>query len=301
MQEVDKIWMDGELVDWQDAKVHILTHTLHYGGGVFEGIRAYKTSKGTAVFRLKEHIDRFFYSASALEMGLGFSKEELFQAVLDTIKSNEVEECYIRPLAFFGYGKMGLNPKGAPVQVVIAVWPWGAYLGSKEAVDVKVSKYIRLHPSSTDTNAKICGHYANSILASLEIQREGCDEALFLDYQGFVAEGPGENVFFVKDGKLLTPSKENILAGITRDSVMKIAKGLGVEVEERKIGLDEAKAADEAFFTGTAVEVCSIVKIDQAVIGEGRIGEVTQRIKEVFEQAVRGQREAYLNWLTFVR
>lgn len=300
MKEVKKIWMDGELIDWHDAKVHILTHSLHYGGGVFEGIRAYKTSKGPAVFRLKEHIDRFFYSVGVLEMELGFSKEEIIQAVLDTIGANKVEECYIRPLAFFGYGKMGLSPQGAPVQVAVAVWPWSAYLGEKEAVDVKVSKYMRLHPKSTDTNAKICGHYANSILASLEVKRAGYDEALFLDYQGFVAEGPGENIFFVKDGELLTPSKENILAGITRDSIIKIAGDLGVGVEEKKITPQEAKAADEAFFTGTAVEVCPVAKIDEAVIGEGKTGEVTKRIEEVFEEAVRGQKQEYLSWLTFV-
>lgn len=300
MQKLKKIWLDGQLIDWPDAQVHILTHTLHYGGGVFEGIRCYKTAKGPAVFRLREHIERLFYSASVLEMALPFSQKQIEQAILQTIKTNEVEECYVRPLIFFG-DKMGLNPQGAPLHIAIAAWPWEAYLGGKSAVSVKISKYMRMHPSSADIKAKICGYYANSILASLEAHKENFDEALFLDYEGLVAEGPGENIFFVEQGKLLTPASDNILAGITRDSVLKIAQDLGITTSQEKISPQRAKSADEAFFTGTAVEVCPIGKIDQAVIGQGRPGEITKSIKKVFEQVVRGNNEAYLSWLTFVK
>lgn len=300
MQKLKKIWIDGRLVDWQDAQIHILTHTLHYGGGVFEGIRCYKTAKGPAVFRLKEHIERLLYSASVLEMVVPFSQEQIEQAVLQIIKVNEVEECYIRPIIFFG-DKMGLNPKGAPLHIAIAAWPWEAYLGGKEAVSVKISKYMRMHPSSADIKAKICGYYANSILASLEAHKENFDEALFLDYEGLVAEGPGENIFFVEQGKIITPTSDNILAGITRDSVLKIANDLGIEAKEEKISPERAKLADEAFFTGTAVEVCPIGKIDEALIGQGKPGEITKLIKKVFEQVVRGNSHAYLSWLTFVK
>ncbi|MEK9153400.1 MAG: branched-chain amino acid transaminase [Patescibacteria group bacterium] len=299
MQKLKKIWLDGQLVDWADAQTHILTHTLHYGGGVFEGIRCYKTATGPAIFRLKEHIERLFYSASVLQMAVPFSQEQIEQAVLQIIKVNEVEECYVRPLIFFG-DKMGLNPMGAPLHIAIAAWPWEAYLGGKEAVSVKISKYMRMHPSSADIKAKICGYYANSILASLEAHKNNFDEALFLDYENLVAEGPGENIFFVEQGKLLTPTSDNILAGITRESVLQIAKDLGLSTSEEKISPERAKLADEAFFTGTAVEVCPIGKIDEAIIGQGKPGEITRRVKKVFEQVVRGNNNAYLSWLTFI-
>ncbi|MDD5750526.1 MAG: branched-chain amino acid transaminase [Candidatus Pacebacteria bacterium] len=298
MEQSEKIWLDGRLVDWSQAQTHILTHTLHYGGGVFEGIRCYKTAKGPAVFRLKEHIERLFYSASVLEMDVPFSKQQIEEAVARTIKANGLEECYVRPIIFFG-DKMGLNPIGAPLHVAIAAWPWGAYLGGKEAVDVKISKYIRMHPGSADVKAKICGYYANSILASLEAHKGNYDEAIFLDHEGFVAEGPGENVFMVKKGGLVTPSAENILAGITRDAVIKIAQEMGIAVEERKISKEELKSAEEAFFSGTAVEICPIGRIDETVINQGRVGEITKKIKENFEKIVRGNTPS--DWLTFVR
>jgi len=301
MEKVKKIWLDGKLVNWEDANIHILAHTLHYGGGAFEGIRAYDTSKGVAVFRLPEHIDRFFYSAESLQMNLSFSKDEIRQAILKTIDVNEVKECYIRPMAFLGYGKMGLNPKGAPVRVAVAVWPWGAYLGEKPAIDVKISNYIRIHPDSTIADAKLCGNYVNSILASQEIKKEGYDEALFLDYDGWVAEGPGENIFLIKDKKLLTPSAGPILPGITRDSVIKIADNLGIEVEEKKITVEELKSAAEAFFVGTAAEVCPIRKIDETVINEGKVGKLTSKIKGAYDEVVRGKKQKYLDWLTFVK
>jgi len=300
MEKVEKIWLDGEFIDWEKANIHILTHTLHYGGGVFEGIRAYSTKKGTAVFRLPEHVDRFFYSASCLAMDLPFSKEEINEAILKTVSINKVKECYIRPIAFFGYGKMGLNPEGAPIRVAIAVWPWGAYLGEKNAIDVKISKFIRIHPASTIADAKICGNYVNSILASQEIKKEGYDEALFLDYKGYVAEGPGENIFIVKDNKLYTPQKGSILPGITRDSVIQIAQDLSFQVEEKEITAEELKSADEAFFVGTAAEICPIGRIDDVLINKGMVGDKTQKIKETYKRVVRGEEKKYLNWLSIV-
>jgi len=298
MRKTKKIWLNGKILDWNKAKVHILTHALHYGSGVFEGIRAYNTDKGPAVFRLDEHIKRFFNSAKTLEMVIPFSKQEIKDAILKLIRVNKVKDCYIRPIAFFGYGKMGLNPKGAQVNVGIAVWPWNAYLGERP-VRVKVSKYIRIHPKSTNVKAKICGHYVNSILASLQAKREGYDEAVLLDYKGFVSEGPGENIFIVKKGKIFTPLGDSILPGITRDSVFKIAKDLGIKVKEKRISLRELKQADEAFFTGTAAEISPIGKIDKILINKGRIGEITQKIKTFYQRIVRGKEKKYLKWLTF--
>ena len=297
MEEVKKIWLNGKLVDWNKANVHLLTHTLHYGGGVFEGIRAYKSENGSAVFRLQEHVDRLFYSASTMDMKIHFSKKEIKKAILDTIRINGIKECYIRPLIFFGYGKMGLNPTGAPVNIAIAIWPWGAYL-NKEIVSVKISKYIRPHPKSTVTDAKICGSYANSILASLEIKKAGFDEALLLDYQGHVAEGPGENIFIVKDGKLFTPKLGAILGGITRDSIMQIAKDLKIEVEEKNITVEELKLADEAFFTGTAAEICAIGKIDDTTINHEKIGATTKKIREAYDKVIHGKSKKYSKWLS---
>jgi len=296
MKEVEKIWLNGRFVDWKDAEIHILTHTLHYGGGVFEGIRAYDTEKGSAVFRLRDHLKRLFYSASCLEMEIPFSQKELEKAILQLIKINQVKECYIRPIAIFGYGKMGLNPKGTPVDVAIVLWPWKAYLGEKP-ISVKVTKYIRIHPKSTIPDAKITGHYVNSILASLEAQKAGFEESLFLDFEGFVAEGPGENIFMVKNKRLFTPSSGSILPGITRDTVLKIAKDLGIKAEEKKITLEELKRADEAFFAGTAVEICPIGRIDQTLINNGRMGGITQKIKNLYQRIVHGKERKYLNWL----
>ena len=297
MEKVEKIWFDGKLVDWDKATVHLLTHTLHYGGGVFEGIRAYKTNNGPAVFRLKKHVDRLFYSASVLEMDVPFSKEEITQAILEIVKVNKINECYIKPIIFFGYEKMGLNPTGVPVSVAVAAWPWGAYL-SKDVVSVKISKYIRPHPKSTVVGAKICGSYANSILASLEVEKAGFDEALLLDHEGYVAEGPGENIFIVKDSKLFTPSSSSILNGVTRDSVIQIAKDLGIEAEEKHITVEELKSADEAFFTGTAAEICAIGKIDDTIINNEKMGVMTKKIKESYIKAIHGESEKYSKWLS---
>lgn len=286
------------MLAWDDAKVHVLAHALHYGSGVFEGIRFYKTTKNPAVFRIKEHVDRLFYSAEAIKMKIPFTREETCEAILETIRINKIDSGYIRPLAIYGYGKMGLNPKGAEVNLIIAVWPWGAYLG-KEVVKVKISKYIRLHPKSVISDAKVTGHYVNSILASQEVIAEGYDEALLLDFEGNVAEGPGENIFMVKDGKIFTVAAGSILKGITRDSVMKIADDLGISCTQTKITKEDLYDADELFFTGTAAEVQPIGQLDEVIIGDGKTGAITAQIKGRFLKAVSGQMPEYESWLSY--
>lgn len=299
MQTVNKIWQDGKFVDWDEAKIHVLAHALHYGSGVFEGVRFYKTPKTSAVFRLQEHIDRLFYSAGIIKMTIPFTLETVMNAILDSIRLNGIESGYIRPLAIYGYGKMGLNPKGATVNLIIAIWPWGSYLG-KDLVKVKISRFIRLHPRSVVSDAKITGHYVNSILASQEAIAAGYDESLLLDFNGNVAEGPGENIFLVKDGKLITVPKGNILTGITRDSVLKIAADLGIPGEEKALTPADLYGADELFFTGTAAEVQPIGQLDEQTINDGKIGPVTAKIKSVYSQAVRGELPQYENWLSYV-
>lgn len=299
MDTTTYIWMNGKFVLWEDAKVHVLTHTLHYGDGAFEGIRAYKTDKGGAVFRLKEHMDRLVYSASVLGMTLPYSVEELCEATCELLSRNDLAQGYIRPLAIHGYGVMGLNPRNSPVELIIACWPWGAYL-PVEAADIKVSKYIRIHPKSTVADAKICGHYVNSILAVLELKGTKYHEALFLDEEGAVAEGPGENFFLVKGNEIVTPPLGTILAGITRSSVMEIARDLGFTITERKIMLDEVYAADEAFFTGTAAEVTPIGTIDDKVVGHGKAGPATTTLKQAYLDVVHGRNPQYSSFLTYL-
>lgn len=299
MEPTEFIWMDGKLVPWADAKIHVISHTLHYGAGAFEGIRCYETDKGPAIFRLKEHMDRLYYSASKINMKVPFSQEELTKAVIETTKVNKLKSGYIRPLIFYGYGKMGVNPAGAPVNCTIAVWPWGKYLG-EGAARVKTSTYTRIHPKSTHTGAKICGNYANSILASIEVKNAGYDEALLLDYTGFVSEGPGENFYIVKDKKIITPPLGNILPGITRSSIIKIAKDQGIELEERNLKLDEVYTADEAFFSGTAAEVTPIASVDDNTIGKEAPGPITIKLREIFMDIVHGKNEKYKNWLTYI-
>lgn len=300
MDETEKIWMDGKFVDWKDAKIHVLTHSLHYGSGVFEGIRFYKTEKGPAIFRLKEHVERLLYSAQALKMKIPFSKEEIMQAIKETVKINKIDEGYIRPISFFGYGKMGLNPEGASLSFAIAVWPWGAYLG-EEAVKIKTSKFIRIHPKSLVADAKICGHYVNSILANLEAKEAGFDEALLLDYKNNIAEGPGENLFIAKNDVIKTPKLGTILPGITRDSIIKIARDLGYEVKEENLKLEDLYMANEAWYTGTAAEVTAIKQVDGKTIGNGKIGPITKILKEKYSNIVKGKDKKYLDWLTFVK
>lgn len=302
MESQKFIWMNGRLAPWKEANVHFLTHTLHYGTGVFEGIRFYKTPKGPAIFRLPEHVDRLYESAKVFAMEIPFSKEEMTRAIIKTVIANGLEEGYIRPLVYLG-GKMGLNPVGAPVNCGIAVWPWGAYL-SKPVVDTIISKYIRVHSKSGEMAAKISGVYFNSALASLEAYRAGVDEAILLDAEGYVAEGPGENIFIVKQGEIITPPLGTILPGITRATVIELISDLShglMKVQERKFRRGDLFDANEAFFTGTAVEITAIGKVNGLVIGNGKIGETTSFIKNLYNAIVHGQKPEYERWLTYVK
>ncbi|HVV68246.1 MAG TPA: branched-chain amino acid transaminase [Gammaproteobacteria bacterium] len=300
MQTTESIWFNGKMVPWDEAKVHVLTHSLHYGGGAFEGIRFYKTPKGTAIFKLKEHIKRLLYSAGALKMSLPYSQKDIEAAAIEVVRINKLEEGYIRPIIFFGYGKMGVNPVGSPVDIAIACWPWGAYL-PHDAVDIKTSEFIRIHPDSTIVDAKLTGHYLNGILASLAIQGTHYHEVLFLDSEDFISEGGGENFFIVKDGVLYTPQLGTILAGITRETIMQLAQDMGIKVVQKNITLDEAYAADEAFFTGTAAEVTAIRSIDDKAIGAVQPGSVTTRIKTAYMDLVHGGNPKYAESLTYVK
>lgn len=299
MNETQFIWFNGEMVPWHDAKIHVLTHTLHYGGGAFEGIRFYETQKGPAIFKLGEHIDRLLYSASVLRMELPYDKAQICAAVKEVARVNGLPAGYLRPIAFFGYGKMGVSPVGASKELAIACWPWGAYL-PHESVDIKTSHYIRIHPNSTITDAKLTGHYLNSILASLDIQGTHYHEILFLNTEGEIMEGGGENFFMMKAGTLYTPPLGGILPGITRSTIIELARKMGIHVEEKKIILHQAYEADEAFFTGTAAEVTPIRSIDDRVLNQGEIGEVTLKIKQAYFEIVSGKNPEYQSCLTFL-
>ncbi len=299
MEKTKYIWLNGKFVKWENAKIHILTHALHYGSGVFEGIRCYKTKSGPAIFRLKDHINRLFYSAKFLKIKIPFSKNQIKKAVIDLIKINKIEECYIRPIVFYGYGKMGLDPLGAEINCAIAVWPWGKYL--KDKVKVKISKFIRLHPQSVISSAKVCGYYVNSIFATLDAKDSKFDEAVLLDYRGFIAEGPGENIFIVKNKIIYTPKLKNILPGITRDSIIKIAKDLKIKVVEKDITVKEFKNCDEAFFTGTAAEITPIYQIDEKIINNGEIGEITKILRDKFYKIIYEKDKKYKDWLVYVK
>ncbi len=299
MQVTNFIWFNGTLVPWDQAKIHVLTHALHYGGAAFEGIRCYETPQGPAVFALAEHIERFLFSAEVLKLPLTYSKEQIMAACVELLRANQLSEGYIRPIAFYSYGKMGVNPVGAPVDFAIACWPWGAYL-PHDAVDIKTSRYIRIHPDSTVVAAKLAGHYLNGILASLELSGTHYHEALFLDSQGYISEGAGENFFIFAQGTLYTPKLGTILPGITRSIVMQIARELGYQVVETDLSLQQAYQAEEAFFTGTAAEVTPIRSIDDHVISNGGIGSVTSAIKAAYAGIVRGQKPGYEHYLTYV-
>ena len=303
MEPTKKIWMEGKLVDWNEAKIHILTHTLHYGLGAFEGIRCYKTSRGSAIFRLKEHIDRFFNSIKIIHLKIDYSPEEIIQAITRTIKANELEECYIRPITYIGYGGMGINHRGIPICTAIAVWPWGVYLGDgalTNGIRVKISSYTGHHTNVNMTKAKVCGNYANSQLAKIEAIEHGYDEAVMLDPDGYVAQGSGENIFIVRKGVIKTPPLTSILEGITRDSVITLAHDLGIPLKEELFPRDELYIADEAFFCGTAAEVTPIKEVDNRVLGNGKPGEVTRRLQQAFFNVVQGKDEKYLDWLYFI-
>ena len=300
-----KIWLDGELVDWRDAKIHVLTHTLHYGCGAFEGVRAYNTAAGTAIFRLEEHTQRLFNSAKILRMKIPFSPEQVNEAQKQVVRVNKLESCYLRPLTWIGSEKLGVSPKGNRIHLMVAAWAWGAYLGEeglKRGIRVKTSSYTRHHVNITMTQAKAVSNYSNSILANMEATDDGYDEALLLDSAGFVSEGAGENVFLVKDGVIYTPDlSAGALNGITRNTVLHICEDLGLRVVQKRITRDECYIADEMFFTGTAAEVTPIRELDRIEIGPGQRGPVTEKIQSAFFDIVNGRNAKYAKWLAAVK
>ena len=297
------IWFDGKMVPWRDATTHVLTHSLHYGLSVFEGLRAYKTARGTAIFRLKEHTDRLFNSAHIYMMKLPWDRATLMDAQRQVVRENQLESCYVRPIAFYGSEKMGVSPKGVSVHVAIAAWPWGAYLGAdglEKGIRVKTSSFARHHVNVTMARAKIASTYANSILANMEATDHGYDEGLLLDVDGFVAEGAGENLFIVKDGVIYEPEIASALTGITRNTIHRLAKDLGLDLVTRRLTRDDVYIADEAFFTGTAAEVTPIRELDGRVIGAGKRGPITEKLQTAFFDIVNGRSEKYNDWLAYV-
>ena len=299
-----KIWMDGELVEWRDAKIHVLSHTLHYGCGAFEGVRAYKTQQGTAIFRLREHTERLFNSAKILRMKIPFSIEQVMEAQRRVVLENKLESGYIRPLTWIGDKKLGVSPKGNTIHLMVAAWTWGAYLGEdgmKRGIRVKTSSYTRHHVNITMTQAKAVSNYTNSILANMEATDDGYDEALLLDSSGFVSEGAGENIFVIKGGVVYTPDlSAGALNGITRKTVSAICQDLGLKLVEKRITRDEVYICDEAFFTGTAAEVTPIRELDRIQIGAGERGPITNRIQTAFFDIVNGRNPKYAEWLSKV-
>jgi branched-chain amino acid aminotransferase len=300
--------MDGQMVEWRDAKIHVLTHTLHYGCGVFEGVRAYKTADGTAIFRLEEHTQRLLNSAKILRMAIPFSKEQIMQAQVDVVRANKLESCYLRPLSWIGSRKLGVSPKGNHIHLMVAAWAWGAYLGDEgmtRGIRVKISSFTRHHVNITMTQAKAVSNYTNSILANTEALDDGYDEAMLLDANGFVSEGSGENVFVVKDGVVYTPDlSAGALNGITRNTVLHICKDLGIEVVQKRITRDEIYICDEAFFSGTAAEITPIRELDRIELGKagyvGSRGPITEKIQSAFFDIVNGRNPKYAHWLTKV-
>jgi branched-chain amino acid aminotransferase len=305
MEKAKYIWMDGEFIPWDEAKVHILTHTLHYGNGVFEGTRAYQTENGLAIFRLQDHTKRLLNSAKIVKIDIPFSQEELEKAQIELLRKNEFKgNVYIRPIVFLGYGKMGLYHIGAPVHVAIAAWEWGAYLGEEgleKGIRVKVSSITRNSVKSTFGKAKAVANYLNSQMAKFEALEAGYEEALMLDDEGFVAEGSGECFFIVRDNVLITPPNDNSLESITQATVIELAKDLGIKVERRRITRDEVYIADEAFFTGTAAEVTPIREVDGRIIGEGKRGAITQKLQEAYFDVVYGRNEKYKHYLSYIK
>jgi branched-chain amino acid aminotransferase len=299
-----KIWMDGQMVEWRDAKIHVLTHTLHYGCGAFEGVRAYKTPQGTAIFRLEEHTERLFNSAKILRMKIPFTQQEVMDAQRAVVRENKLESGYIRPLTWIGSEKLGVSPKGNKIHLMVAAWTWGAYLGEegmKRGIRVKTSSFTRHHVNITMIHAKAVSNYTNSILANMEATDEGYDEALLLDPQGFASEGAGENLFIVRKGVVYTPdSSAGALNGITRNTIFAICKDLGIELKEKAITRDEIYIADEAFFSGTAAEVTPIRELDRIEIGSGSRGPITEKIQAAFFDIVNGRNPKYASWLTRV-
>ena len=298
------IWLDGELVEWREAKVHVLTHTLHYGMGVFEGVRAYETAKGAAIFRLQEHTDRLFNSAHILNMKMPFSKAEINEAHRAAVRENNLKSAYIRPMAFYGSEGMGLRAENLKVHVMVAAWEWPAYMGEEaktQGIKIRTSSFTRHHVNITMCKAKANGNYMNSMLALREALESGCEEALLLDNEGYVAEGSGENFFLLKDGVMYTPELTSCLDGITRRTIMEMARSQGIEVREKRITRDEVYIADEAFFTGTAAEVLPIRSLDGRVIGAGRRGPITEKLQTMYFDQVTGKAPYKSEWLTLVK
>ena len=297
------IWYDGTMVPWREATTHVLTHSLHYGLAVFEGLRAYKTVKGTAIFRLKEHTERLFNSAHIYMMKIPYDRETLMAAQKEVVRANKLDSCYVRPIAFYGSEKMGVSPKGAKVHVAIAAWPWGAYLGSEgleKGIRVKTSSYARHHVNVSMCRAKYSGTYANSILANMEATEHGYDEGLLLDVDGFVAEGAGENLFMIKNDKIVEPELNSALIGITRESVIQLAADLGYTINAKRITRDDLYIADEVFFTGTAAEVTPIREVDGRTVGSGTRGPLTEKLQSMFFDVVNGRSDKYRHWLHYV-
>ncbi|AZH01947.1 branched-chain amino acid transaminase [Bordetella pertussis] len=295
------IWYDGKLVPWREATTHVLTHSLHYGLSVFEGVRAYETAAGTAIFRLQDHTNRLFNSAHIYQIPLPYDRDTLNEAQREVVRANGLASCYLRPLAFYGSEKIGVSPKGAQVHVAIAAWPWGAYLGETalaQGIRVKVSSFARQHVNVTMPRAKVATTYANSIIANAEALQDGYNEALLLDTEGFVAEGAGENIFIVKDGVLCEPEIASALTGITRSTIHALAADLGLRVVTKRLTRDDVYIADEAFFTGTAAEVTPIREVDNRQIGAGRRGPVTEKLQQAFFDLVNGRNPKYQHWLT---
>ena len=297
------IWYDGKLVPWREATTHVLTHSLHYGLSVFEGVRAYKTDSGTAIFRLQEHTQRLLNSGRIYMMNIPYGVDELMEAQREVVRANKLESCYLRPIAFYGSEKMGISTKGATVHVAVAAWPWGAYLGEdglEKGIRIKTSSYARAHVNSIMPRAKLAATYANSILANLEATTDGYDEALLLDTEGFVAEGAGENLFIVKDGVIYEPEIASALTGITRATIIALAAELGMEVKSRRLTRDDIYIADEAFFTGTAAEVTPIRELDNRTIGAGKRGPITAKLQAKFFDVVSGKSAEHRDWLSYI-
>ena len=292
------VWMNGKFVEWKQAKVHVMTHALHYGSGVFEGIKSYKTKNGAAIFRLDEHIERLFYSARGFDIKIDFTRKELKEAIKSLVKKNKLNYAYIRPIVYYGYGSLDVYPKNVPVDISIMAVPL-TYFPSKN-MKIKTSRFLRLSEKTTVFGCKISGNYANSILAMHEARKKGYDEALLLDQQGFVSEGPAENLFIVKDGNLITPFSKSALHGITRDSIIKMSKDLGIKSYEKKMRLNEVKKADELFYCGTLAEIDPIISVDNKKIGNGKPGKITLKIRDKFYDIVQGKDKKYRKWLTYI-
>ena len=303
LKEAEKIWMDGKFVNWKDARVHVLTHTLHYGVGAFEGIRCYKAGEGSAIFRLDDHVERLFASAHIMSIEIPYTKDEIKEAIKETVRINRLDACYIRPIVYVGYGSMGLYVEDNPINVAIAAWTWGSYLGDeglKKGIRVKISSFTRHHVNISMTRAKVPGYYVNSILAKKEVKAAGYDEAVLLDPDGYIAEGSGENIFMVRKGIMKTTPLTSILAGITRESIIHLAREMGMTVVEERFTRDDLYIADEAFLTGTAAELTPIREVDNRVIGTGKPGPVTQKLQDAFFNIVQGREKRYKDWLTYL-